>query len=159
MSERVVIDAYERAQVYFRGRMQAADAEDMAGAFILAFIPHVDRIDSPEHYTGRMLRNMLVRYWRERGRRPVLVEGMESLASHAAQDGLQAAISDEDVSLLAFAREALEREDSRTQQAVAIWMHEDLTQAEIASILGLTSTAVRMRICRYKKRVRESYAG
>lgn len=141
-----VIQAYESARRYFRAKVQRADADDLAQEFAIAYMPHAGRVGSPERYTRRMMRNMLIKH--STRRRLVPIEDMEPFLSHEAPP--DRSMTDTETLLVAHCLRVLRTECQGTQDAVEAWMNSDMNMREIGDLLGVSSAAVRMRFHRYK---------
>ena len=126
-------------------RNSAPDAEDGVPEALLRAWQAFGRLKSEEALKGWLLKITVncAREQRRKGARVTYTDDLEPLAGSAEDrqyDGLWDAV-------LALP------EDQRT--AVVLFYYEDMTLAQIASVLGVAQGTVKSRLCRARGRLRE----
>jgi RNA polymerase sigma-70 factor (ECF subfamily) len=93
-------------------------------------------------------------HWRSTTRRRRLQGRLDSLGSGSVVDAGETAVDDEECRLLLGALDSLADTDAEILR-LAIW--EELSVAEIATVLGIIPNAVRQRLYRARRRLAHEY--
>jgi len=164
--------AYLTARQYFyrnlpRERaLSAEDAEDLTTAFFLEFERALPRLQSATRYTRHVLKRNLRRHLRReklRRRRGIIMsdEALEKkaggLAAADTERPWQKWTAEQFLQYQAVLR-ALRSADDMTRQIIQFRMQEPpLEHKEIAGHLGMSETAIRMRVMRFYALVRKKH--
>lgn len=160
---------YDEALRYFASQVSREplfslfDAQDLAGESLLEFQRAIPRIQSLPRYVRRMLRNNLIRHLsRKRARRTREFLGgdlsiAEEVKGSVGDQPLEATdLNDADHKRLITSLRKLEASDDTLRK---IWSFrladEPMPYREIGAILGMEDAALRMRIARFCKSVRD----
>jgi DNA-directed RNA polymerase specialized sigma24 family protein len=161
---------YSEGSRYFRSRIKTepllsfAEAQDLAGESLLEFQKALPRIVSLHRYVRRMLRNNLIRHLsRKRARRTRefpgedMAGGRGYLESASMEFELQhQGWTDLEQLRIQISRRRLEEADVVMKQILTYRLAEEpLGYREIGLILGLEDAALRMRVARFFRSVRD----
>ena len=126
-------------------------AEDLVQTSLARVYPRWNRIvgDDPEAYVRRVLVNTWSTWWRRRWRGEVPTE---TLPEHAATDAY--ATSDRRDAL----RAALARLPKRQRAIVVLRYHEDMSEAQVADALGISTGTVKSQASRALVKLRDDVA-
>lgn len=155
---------YFESRVYRESLLSHSDAQDLAGESVLEFRKALPRIQALPRYVRRMFRNNLIRHLsrkRARGMRECLGEDQVG-----DRDYLDSAITfqpselnhwtDQDALRFSTAMNRLSASDPITRR---IWSYrladEPLAYKQIGNILEMEDAALRMRIARFCRTVRD----
>lgn len=160
------VDADERARFaeFVHGRGQAlqrtaylltgdwALAEDLVQTALARAYPRWDRIrhDDPEAYVRKALVNTWASWWRRRWRGEVPTEELPE--RHVTHDEYAHADRRDAV------RSALERLPKRQRAVMVLRYHEDLTEAQVAELLGISIGTVKSQASKALAKLREDAA-
>lgn len=119
-----------------------ADAEDLVQAALAKTFLAWDRIEDRralDGYVRRAMVNTHISWWRRRRveEYPTDVIPDQAVADHTGRSELQDAL-----------RRALDRLPSRMRAAVVLRYYEDMSEAEIAEILGISQGTVKSAVSR-----------
>lgn len=120
-------------------------AEDLLQTALAKSYLRWDRIEDPEGYVRRVLVNTYASWWRRRWRGEV------------PHDVLPDAESDDrwgDVDARAALRDALSRLPRRMRAVVVLRFHEDLTEAAVAEVLGISVGTVKSQCAKALAKLR-----
>jgi len=164
--------AYLTAHQYFHRNLpreknlSAEDAEDLTSAFFLEFERALPRLQSATRYTRHVLKRNLQRHLRREKLRRLRGIIMSDEALEKKAGGLAAAETehpwqkwtDEQFLQYQAVLRALRSADDMTRQIIQFRMQEPpLEHKEIASRLGMSETAIRMRVTRFYHQARQKY--
>lgn len=163
--------AYLTAHQYFHrnlpreSALAAEDAEDLTSAFFLEFERALPRLQSVTRYTRHVLKRNLRRHLRRqkmRRLREILMSGdefknkTEAVAAESAPPWRN--WTDEQFLQYQAVLRALRSADEVTRQIIQFRLQEPpLEHKEIADRLGISETAIRMRVTRFHALVRKKY--
>lgn len=155
---------YFRACVAQEPLLSVHDVDDLASDVMVAIIPRLEGLRKPDHYARRMARNRVIRELKRRRMDPSIgipdyLRDGPALADvpDTDQDGDDDALSDNDHRLLAVAQDLLLGEDETTRVMVASRCSvPESTFHEISQQTGVSSSALRMRMTRFRKRVQSA---
>lgn len=154
---------YFTSQVSREPLFSLFDAQDLAGESLLEFQRAIPRIQSLPRYVRRMLRNNLIRHLsRKRARRSREYLGgdlcvADEIEGYFGEQAVETSdLNDFDQRRLTTSLRKLEAADDTLRK---IWSFrladEPLPYREIGAILGMEDAALRMRIARFCKSVRD----
>ncbi|MDA1028726.1 MAG: hypothetical protein O3B41_06700 [Bacteroidetes bacterium] len=160
---------YSEALRYFTSQVSREplfslfDAQDLAGESLLEFQRAIPRIQTLPRYVRRMLRNNLIRHLsRKRARRTREFLGgdlsiADEFAEYVGEQPVETSeLNDFDHRRLTTSLRKLEAADNTLRK---IWSFrladEPLPYREIGAILGMEDAALRMRIARFCRSVRD----
>ncbi len=164
--------AYLTAHQYFHRNLpkerafSPEDAEDLASAFFLEFERTLPRLKSATRYTRHVLKRNLQRHLRRQKLRRLRSILMSDEALEKKAGGLAPAETEQpwqkwtDEQFLQYQAvlRALQSVDEVTRQIMQFRMQEPpLEHKEIAGRLGMSETAIRMRVTRFYALVRKKY--
>jgi RNA polymerase sigma-70 factor (sigma-E family) len=160
------VDADERARFadFVVGRGQAlqrtaylltgdwALAEDLVQTALSRAYPRWDRIrhDDPEAYVRKALVNTWASWWRRRWR--------GELPTDTLPDGAGSDDEYAHADRRAAVRSALERLPKRQRAVVVLRYHEDLTEAQVAHVLGISIGTVKSQASKALAKMRDDAA-
>lgn len=170
--QEVIAWVYAEGLSYFRSKVPSetmlsyADAEDLAGESLLEFQKALPRIQQVGRYMRRMFRNNLIRHLsRKRVRR-----GRECLSEDNRRGVIQATVyqsyrrstflswTDNELDMWHLSRRRLENAGPLLQKIFSFRMaDEPLSYRQISSIVGMEEAALRMRVARFCRSVRDEY--
>ena len=126
-------------------------AEDLVQTALARAYPRWDRIvrDNPEAYVRRILVNTWSSWWRRRwrGEQPHDVMPDQAVPDEFAHSDRRAAVND-----------ALTRLPKRQRAIVVLRYHEDLPEAQVAHLLGITVGTVKSQASKALAKLREDGA-
>jgi RNA polymerase sigma-70 factor (sigma-E family) len=125
-----------------------ADAEDLLQAALAKTYQAWDRIEdrgAVDGYVRRAMVNTHISWWRRRRVEEYPTDDIpeRAVADHAADGDLQDAL-----------RRAIERLPRRMRAAVVLRYYEDMTEAEIADVLGVSQGTVKSTVSRAVAKLR-----
>jgi RNA polymerase sigma-70 factor (sigma-E family) len=125
-----------------------ADAEDLVQAALAKTYQAWDRIEDPgavDGYVRRAMVNTHISWWRRRRVEEYPTDEIpeQPAADHAADGELQDAL-----------RRAIERLPRRMRAAVVLRYYEDMSEAEIADVLGVSQGTVKSTVSRAVAKLR-----
>jgi RNA polymerase sigma-70 factor (ECF subfamily) len=151
--EQMVRPCLEPLRRYLARRTDAETAADVLGDTLLVAWRRFDDVPSePLPWLYGVARNCLANAERGVRRRARLAA---RLADQPADPADEAAA---EVSGHADVLEALEELNDTERELIRLWAWEQLTPAEIATVVGLTANAVSIRLTRARARLREVMA-
>lgn len=148
---------YETVLAYCMRRASRADAQDaVAEVFTIAWrkIPDVPNDDRALIWLYGVAYRVLSHHWRSRRRRTRLVERLARLGSEAEPSPETVIVRRAQDRQVIDAAQRLSEADREILQ-LAGW--EELAHAEIAELLGISTSAVDQRFHRAKKRLAREY--
>jgi RNA polymerase sigma-70 factor (sigma-E family) len=125
-----------------------ADAEDLVQAALAKTYLAWDRIEdrgAVDGYVRRAMVNTQISWWRRRRVEEYPTDDIpeQAVADHAGDSELQDTL-----------RRAIERLPRRMRAAVVLRYYEDMTEAEIASVLGVSQGTVKSTVSRAVAKLR-----
>ena len=157
--ERLFADNHEAIRRYCRRRLPGDAAEDAAAdVFVVAWrrISDVPTGDDALLWLYGVARNVVARSRRGDRRRDRLSAKVRSLGEAPEEPAETVVIRNEDERLLL---EALWRLRPDDQEVLRLKAWEDLSHSEIATVLGISVSAVDARASRAMKRLARTYGG
>ncbi|MEQ9105599.1 MAG: sigma factor [Rhodothermales bacterium] len=131
------------------------DVEDLASDVMVAVIPRLDGLHAPDRYVRRMARNRVIRELRRRRAEQGVLFPMDPSAD-AVTDASDA-FDDQAERVVRTARRLLREEDTITRMMVAArCASPSRSFSEISQVTGVSSSALRMRMSRFTRRVRSA---
>src|SRR5436305_12619901 len=127
-------------------------AEDLVQTAVARAYPRWNRIaaDDPEPYVRRILVNTWASWWRRRWRGEVPTD---TLPERAAADDAYAGSDRRDA-----LRAALARLPKRQRAIVVLRYHEDMSEAQVADVLGISPGTVKSQASRALVKMRDDAA-
>lgn len=126
-------------------------AEDLTSDCFMSAIKYMqtNRVDNVRAFLYKIARNKVIDYYREKGR---VIYSDEAVAAHEGADDYDSFVNRQDAKM---AREAMKHLDDGTREILTMRYIEDLPMAEIGEILGKNTVAVRVRIFRALRKMRD----
>lgn len=126
----------------------AADAEDLLQAALAKTFIAWDRIEdraAVDGYVRRAMVNTHISWWRRRRVEEYPTDDIpdQAVADHAVASDLQATL-----------RRAIDRLPQRMREAVVLRYYEDMTEAEVAEVLGISLGTVKSTVSRAVAKLR-----
>jgi len=164
--------AYLTAYQYFNWSAQrenaiaVEDAEDLTAAFFLEFESTLPRLKSAARFTRHVIKQNLQRYIKRkkiRQHREILTPD-QALENKAGDSAAEAEVepwkdwTEEQFMQYRAVLEALKNADGSTQKIIQYRMEDPpLEHKEIAGLLKMSETSIRMRVTRFYSLVRKKY--
>jgi len=157
---------YFYSKVSIEQRLSAEDAQDLACETVIEFSKSWLGVQTPIHYARRMMKNNLARFLKKERLRcqrvcaldSDVVERLEKRGQRHTGFHEDDSIDDNDRIKCHLIQHEMSHADASIQSIIHYRvLAGSLTYAEIAGILNTSDTSLRMRMTRFKHRVRERH--
>lgn len=156
---------HSEALAYFMGcvgreaLLGREDARDLAADVVAAVLPRLEHLEAPLRYVLTMCRHRLIHFLKRKRARVQRVVADGSIPAVADPDpSMDVGLGDLELRQLVHIRSHMRETDTLTRQIIQLRSETDLTFSEIAALVHRRPASIRMRVMRFARRVRASWA-